>query len=83
MSCNLTDAEWKLMHRLWEQSPQTITQLTTALSEANTSEDSTTLAISRRHTVRAVSMQRIRMMSASTVPAWITPSPSISFATTP
>ena len=32
MSCNLTDAEWKLMHRLWEQSPQTITQLTTALS---------------------------------------------------
>ena len=28
MSCNLTDAEWKLMHRLWEQSPQTITQLT-------------------------------------------------------
>ena len=32
MSCNLTDAEWKLMHRLWEQSPQTITQLTAALS---------------------------------------------------
>ena len=32
MSCNLTDAEWKLMHRLWEQSPQTITQLTTVLS---------------------------------------------------
>ena len=24
MSCNLTDAEWKLMHRLWEQSPQTM-----------------------------------------------------------
>jgi len=31
VSCNLTDAEWKLMHRLWEQSPQTITQLSAAL----------------------------------------------------
>ena len=33
MTCNLTDAEWKLMHRLWECSPQTITQLTAALRE--------------------------------------------------
>ena len=33
MSCNLTDAEWKLMHRLWETAPQTIPQLTAALRE--------------------------------------------------
>ena len=33
MTCNLTDAEWKLMHRLWDGSPQTITQLTAALRE--------------------------------------------------
>ena len=33
MTCNLTDAEWKLMNRLWERSPQTITQLTAALRE--------------------------------------------------
>ena len=33
MTCNLTDAEWKLMHRLWDSSPQTITQLTAALRE--------------------------------------------------
>ena len=31
MKINLSDGEWKLMARLWEASPQTITQLTAAL----------------------------------------------------
>lgn len=30
---NLSDSEWKLMNQLWEQSPQTITELTAALRE--------------------------------------------------
>ena len=31
MKVNLSDGEWKLMNRLWESSPMTITQLTAAL----------------------------------------------------
>ena len=31
MKINLSDSEWKLMNRLWSQSPQTITELTAAL----------------------------------------------------
>lgn len=30
---NLSDSEWKLMNQLWDQSPQTITELTAALRE--------------------------------------------------
>ncbi len=31
MKVNLSDGEWKLMNRLWEHAPMTITQLTAAL----------------------------------------------------
>ena len=48
MSCNLTDAEWKLMHRLWEQSPQTITQLTAALSAETVWEKHTVITMLTR-----------------------------------
>ena len=48
MSCNLTDAEWKLMHRLWEQSPQTITQLTTTLREETGWEKHTVITMLTR-----------------------------------
>ena len=30
MRVNLSDSEWKLMNRLWEQSPRTIMELTAA-----------------------------------------------------
>ena len=33
MKVNLSGSEWKLMNRLWERSPRTITQLTAALKE--------------------------------------------------
>ena len=33
MKINLSGSEWKLMGRLWERSPMTITQLTSALRE--------------------------------------------------
>ena len=33
MKVNLSDSEWKLMRRLWERSPRTITELTAALQE--------------------------------------------------
>nr|WP_326185757.1 BlaI/MecI/CopY family transcriptional regulator [uncultured Oscillibacter sp.] len=33
MKINLSDSEWKLMNRLWEQSPMTIMELTAALRE--------------------------------------------------
>lgn len=33
MKINLSDSEWKLMRRLWEQEPRTITELTAALRE--------------------------------------------------
>ncbi len=31
MKINLSDSEWKLMNRLWERQPMTITELTVAL----------------------------------------------------
>ncbi len=31
---NITDAEWKIMDMLWEQSPRTIMQLTKSLAES-------------------------------------------------
>ena len=31
MKINLSDSEWKLMNRLWDRSPMTITELTAAL----------------------------------------------------
>lgn len=33
MKINLSDGEWKLMNRLWEHAPRTITELTAALKE--------------------------------------------------
>ncbi len=33
MKTNLSDGEWKLMNKLWEESPLTITQLTAALQD--------------------------------------------------
>ena len=33
MKLNLSDGEWKLMNRLWDRSPLTITELTAALRE--------------------------------------------------
>ncbi len=48
MSCNLTDAEWKLMHRLWDSAPQTITQLTAALREETRWEKHTVITMLSR-----------------------------------
>ena len=33
MKTNLSDGEWKLMYKLWEKEPRTITQLTASLQE--------------------------------------------------
>ena len=33
MKINLSDSEWKLMRRLWDRAPSTITELTAALRE--------------------------------------------------
>lgn len=33
MKINLSDSEWKLMNRLWDQPPMTIMELTTALRD--------------------------------------------------
>ena len=33
MQVSLSDSEWKLMNRLWEQSPRTIMELTAAVKE--------------------------------------------------
>lgn len=33
MKINLSDSEWKLMNRLWDRAPMTITELTAALRE--------------------------------------------------
>lgn len=33
MKINLSDSEWKLMRRLWERAPRTITELTAAVRE--------------------------------------------------
>lgn len=33
MSVNLSDSEWKLMNRLWQSAPRTITELTAAVRD--------------------------------------------------
>lgn len=33
MSINLSDSEWKLMNRLWQSAPRTITELTAAVKD--------------------------------------------------
>ena len=33
MQINLTDSEWKLMNRLWDRTPMTITELTAAVKD--------------------------------------------------
>ncbi len=33
MSVNLSDSEWKLMNRLWQSAPRTITELTAAVKD--------------------------------------------------
>lgn len=48
MKINLSDGEWKLMARLWEASPQTITQLTAALRDETGWEKHTVITMLSR-----------------------------------
>ena len=69
MSCNLTDAEWKLMHRLWEQSPQTITQLTAALSAETGWEKHTVITMLTRLEAKGAPSNSIPPSRRATPPA--------------
>lgn len=48
MKVNLSDGEWKLMNRLWESAPMTITQLTAALREETGWEKHTVITMLSR-----------------------------------
>ena len=48
MKINLSDSEWKLMRRLWEQPPRTITELTASLREETGWSKNTVITILAR-----------------------------------
>jgi len=48
MKINLSDGEWKLMNKLWESAPMTITQLTAALREETGWEKHTVITMLSR-----------------------------------
>ncbi len=48
MKINLSDGEWKLMNKLWERAPMTITQLTAALREETGWEKHTVITMLSR-----------------------------------
>ena len=59
MKINLSGSEWKLMNRLWEQSPRTITQLTAALhSETGWGKHTVITMLSRLEAKGAVRCQQ-------------------------
>ena len=45
MRVNLSDSEWKLMNRLWQQAPRTIMELTAALRDETGWSKSTVITI--------------------------------------
>ena len=49
MQVNLSDSEWKLMNRLWEQSPRTIMDLTASLKEDTGWSKNTVITMLVRH----------------------------------
>ena len=48
MNVSLSDGEWKLMNRLWEHAPRTITELTAALREETGWSKNTIIAMLSR-----------------------------------
>lgn len=55
MKVNLSDSEWKLMNRLWERSPMTITELTAAVRrETGWSKNTVITMLSRLESKGAV-----------------------------
>lgn len=55
MQVNLSDSEWKLMNRLWDQSPRTIMELTAALHpETGWSKNTVITMLSRLESKGAV-----------------------------
>lgn len=55
MRVNLSDSEWKLMNRLWEHAPMTITELTAALkSETSWTKNTIITMLSRLEAKEAV-----------------------------
>lgn len=56
MKINLSDSEWKLMNRLWSQSPSTITELTAAMrADTGWSKNTVITMLSRLEAKGAVS----------------------------
>ena len=61
MKINLSDSEWKLMNRLWDHSPMTITELTAALrDETGWSKNTVITMLSRLEAKGAVRYQEGR-----------------------
>lgn len=55
MKINLSDSEWKLMNRLWDHSPMTITELTAALrADTGWSKNTIITMLSRLETKGAI-----------------------------
>lgn len=55
MRINLSDSEWKLMNRLWDHSPMTITELTAALrNDTGRTKNTVITMLARLEAKRAV-----------------------------
>ena len=55
MKVHLSDGEWKLMNKLWDASPRTITELTAALrGDTGWSKKTVITKLSRRDAKKAV-----------------------------
>ena len=51
MKIDLSNSEWKLMNRLWQTAPMTITELTAALKEETGWSKNTVITIDRKSVV--------------------------------
>ena len=75
MQVNLSDSEWKLMNRLWEQSPRTIMELTASLKEDTGWSKNTVITMLARLEAKGPSGTRRAAGPSGTSPRWTARTP--------
>ena len=70
MRINLSDGEWKLMNRLWEQSPRTIMELTAAVRDDTGWSKNTVITMLARWRPRGPSATRRAAGPSGTSRRW-------------
>ena len=75
MQVNLSDSEWKLMNRLWEQSPRTIMELTASLKEDTGWSKNTVITMLARLEAKGAVRHRRAAGPSGTSPRWTARTP--------